>query len=95
MHPLVKAFIGIIILIVGAGLLVDEIFPVFNTGIKWFTNFKIVLTGIVPVFLILLGLFITWLEIDEWKIEKEIEKEEKEIEKEEKKKKGRKKKGRK
>jgi cell division protein FtsL len=43
-----------------------------------------VLNGAIPIFVILLGVFIVWLEWDEWKIERELAKEEKKLEKEKK-----------
>jgi hypothetical protein len=36
-----------------------------------------VLSGTIPAFVCLIGVFITWLEYDEWKIERELAKEEK------------------
>ena len=35
-----------------------------------------VLSGAIPTFVCLIGIFITWLEYDEWKIERELAKEE-------------------
>jgi flagellar biosynthesis component FlhA len=36
-----------------------------------------VLQGIIPPFVLVIGLFIIWLELDEWRIEKELKEEEK------------------
>ena len=92
MGVVAKIIAGIILVLIGLGLFVDSVYPLSGTkgtfGIDWLGNFIIVLTGTIPIFLILIGLFIVWLEIDELKIQKEFE----EIEKEEKKKKAKKKK---
>ena len=78
MHAAAKAIIGIIILLIGLGLFVDSAYNNALTGIEihWLENFIIVLTGIIPIFLILVGLFIIWLEVDELKAEKEFKLEE-------------------
>ena len=39
-------------------------------------DFLVVLNGAIPPLVFLLGVFIVWLEIDEWRIERELEKEE-------------------
>jgi large-conductance mechanosensitive channel len=87
MHPAAKVIIGLILIIIGLGLFVDEISPIVGTGIAWVTNFLVVLSGVIPIFLILIGLFIVWLEIDELKTQKELKEEEKPKEKEHKEKK--------
>ncbi|MEM5813401.1 MAG: hypothetical protein QXU71_03515 [Candidatus Aenigmatarchaeota archaeon] len=92
MHPLVKAFAGIIIAIAGIYYIFQGIpFLAIGPAIE---HVKIVLNGMIPVMAIFLGAFIAWLYYDEWKIENELRKElEKEKEsKEEEKKKARKKK---
>ena len=77
MHPALKILLGFVFIAVGLGLFVDSIMPNPVTGVQWVTNFIIVLTGIIPPFLILIGLFVVWLEIDELKVQKEIDEEEK------------------
>jgi hypothetical protein len=78
MHAAVKVIIGIIILVIGLGLFVDSAYSNTITGVEihWLENFVIVLTGIIPIFLILVGLFVIWLEVDELKAEKEFKLEE-------------------
>ena len=76
MNSGLKILLGLIFILIGLGLFVDEIFPFIGIGIKWLSNFIIVITGIIPPFLIILGLFIVWLEIDEIKAEKELKEEE-------------------
>ncbi len=78
MHAAVKVIIGIIILVIGLGFFVDSAYNNAITGVEihWLENFVIVLTGIIPIFLILLGLFVIWLEVDELKAEKEFKVEE-------------------
>jgi hypothetical protein len=77
MHPALKVLLGFVFIAIGLGLFVDSIMPASITGIQWVSNFIIVLTGIIPPFLILIGLFVVWLEIDELKVQKEIKEEEK------------------
>ena len=78
MHAAVKVIIGIVLLLIGLGLFVDSVYDNAITGIpiNWLENFVIVLTGIIPIFLILIGLFVIWLEVDELKAEKEFKLEE-------------------
>ncbi len=77
MHAAVKIIIGLILILIGLGLFVDSVYPIFgSTGFfpgDWLKNFVVVLTGVIPIFLILLGLFIVWLEADELKTSKEFE----------------------
>ena len=85
MHPLGKMLIGIILLLVPLGLYayeytVGSVHPRLNLLSSLWT----VIQGIIPPFLMLIGLFVIWLELDEWRIEKELKAEE---EKEKKKKK--------
>ncbi|MBI4020384.1 MAG: hypothetical protein HY367_03560 [Candidatus Aenigmarchaeota archaeon] len=76
-----KVLIGLILLVIGLGLFVNSVIPepwaVGRLGRFWLDNFLVVLTGIIPIFLIVVGLFIIWLEIDEMKTEKELAIEEK------------------
>jgi len=74
-----KILLGLIIILVGFGLFMDS--PSLGlwdsvTGIEWLSNFIIVVTGLIPAILILLGVFIVWLEADELKAEKEMKTEE-------------------
>jgi hypothetical protein len=81
MHAAVKVLLGLILIAIGLGLFVDSIAPILGTANyipnDWLYNFLIVLTGFIPPFLILIGLFVVWLEIDEIKAEREIRAEEK------------------
>jgi len=74
LHPIVKILIGVV-LIVGSlvALIKDE------WGLR--AALLTVIKGVVPAFLILVGIFIVWLEIDEIKIEKELAREEKKAKK--------------
>lgn len=85
MHAAVKVIIGLIFILIGLGLFVDSVYPIMGTtgtfGIDWLNNFIVVLTGVIPIFLIIIGLFVVWLEIDEIKMNKELEMEEKKIKK--------------
>jgi hypothetical protein len=87
MHAAVKVLLGLILIGIGLGLFVDSVTPILGTSNlipgDWLSNFLVVLTGFIPAFLILIGLFVVWLEIDEIKAEREIRAEEhKEKEKE-------------
>ena len=87
MNAALKLLIGLVLIALGLGLLIDSVIPIIGVvgtfGIDWFANLITVVTGILPAFFILLGLFVVWLEVDEMKAEKELKKEE-EKEKEEK-----------
>ncbi|HDD45947.1 MAG TPA: hypothetical protein ENG42_00580 [Candidatus Aenigmarchaeota archaeon] len=73
-----KIIIGIILLVVGLFLYADSVglFWTPVTGIDWLGNLIVIVSGSIPAFLILIGLFIVWLELDELKMEKELEEEE-------------------
>ena len=84
MHPAIKMLIGIVLLVVPLGLyayefMYGEQFYIPGTSVRLYLlkSFWTVLQGIIPPFLILIGLFIIWLELDEWRIEKELKAEEK------------------
>lgn len=82
MHPLVKLLIGVILLIVPLGLYVYEFmygqqFSIYGINIYLLKSLWTVLQGMIPPFLIVIGLFIIWLELDEWRIERELKLEEK------------------
>jgi chromate transport protein ChrA len=66
------------------GVFADSVYPVIPDNmplglgnVDWLGAFIAVVQGVVPIMLILIGLFIIWLETDELKAEKEIKKEEK------------------
>ena len=66
-----KVLGGLILIIIGLYLFATET-HVAGYTIQWLKNFGITLTGIIPIFLILAGLFVAWLEIDEIKTQKEL-----------------------
>ncbi len=79
MHPAGKIIIGLIFLVIGLGLFANGIIPGLNItwlGTYWLNTFIAVLQGVIPILLILLGLFVVWLEVDELKAQKELTKEE-------------------
>ena len=79
MHPAAKIVIGLILLVIGLVLFANGVIPGFSIawlGTFWLNTFIAVLQGIVPILLIILGLFIVWLEVDELKAQKELSKEE-------------------
>lgn len=83
MHPAGKIIIGLILIIIGLGLFVDSVVPLSGVAgttiggivINWFDNFIVVLTGAIPILLIIIGLFVVWLEADELKSRKELQQE--------------------
>ena len=87
MHAAGKILIGLIVVAIGLFLFIDSVYPIVGTNDwipgEWLSNFLIVLTGVIPIFLILVGLFVVWLEVDELKAQKELKREEKEEKKEE------------
>ena len=77
MNAAIKIIVGLVLILVGLGLFVDELTPIVSQykgipTIMWLTNFIIVVTGVIPIFLILVGLFVVWLEADELKASKEL-----------------------
>ncbi|MBS3052664.1 MAG: hypothetical protein J4428_04830 [Candidatus Aenigmarchaeota archaeon] len=89
MNPLVKVFIGLVLLVLPLALYVNEFMKqgmnAFN-GTGLLGSLWLVIRGTVPPFVALIGLFIVWLELDEWRIEKELKAEEEKAKKKEKKK---------
>ena len=80
MHAAIKVLLGLVLIGIGLGLFVDSVYPTLDlpviSNIDWLGNFVILLTGFIPAFFIIIGLFVVWLEIDEVKAEKEIRAEE-------------------
>lgn len=79
MHAAAKVIIGLILLVIGLGLLANGVlFEDIGIGGRiWFNSFITVIIGVIPPLLILIGLFVIWLELDEIKAEKELKAEEK------------------
>ncbi len=71
MHPAGKLITGLILIAIGLGLFLDEVSP-WLIGYQWITAFVTVVAGIIPILLILVGLFVVWLEIDEMRAQKEL-----------------------
>jgi len=69
MHPAGKIILGLVLIVVGLGLFADEVSP-WLLGYPWITAFVTVLAGVIPVLLVLVGLFIVWLEMDELKAQR-------------------------
>lgn len=86
MNSLVKIFLGLILLIAPLVLYAYEFlyhtnFTIMGIELNLLGSLWIVIQGIVPPILMLVGLFIIWLELDEWRIERELKPEEKKEEK--------------
>lgn len=71
MHPIIKVLIGAILLIGSIGYIYSNYDPL-GVGVGALRAFYIVLNGLLPPFIALLGLFIMWLELDELRIEREL-----------------------
>jgi len=67
LHPIGKLIIGVIMIVGSAA-------AILNYPTLW-QSLKTVVLGVVPAAVLLLGIFIVWLELDELKIEKELKKE--------------------
>lgn len=85
MHPLIKVLIGLVLLVAPLALYAYDFMKVSPIQITLLgktikltplASLWTVLQGSVPPFVALIGLFIVWLELDEWRIEKELKKEE-------------------
>jgi len=75
MGATVKLIVGLVLLVIGLLLFADSLgLHAFPGNVNWWGNFLTVLTGVVPILLILLGLFVIWLEMDEMKAGKELKK---------------------
>ena len=73
MHPAAGIVLGIVLVVVGLGLFfMPQLQP---WGVQWFwvQSLVTVLTGMIPAFLILIGVFLVWLQADELKSSKELE----------------------
>jgi hypothetical protein len=77
MQPIAKIVIGII-LVIGSLYYLAFGLPDFKVKPAW-PDLILLLNGAIPLFILLIGIFIIWLEWDEWKIEKELAKEEKKV----------------
>ena len=82
MNPLVKVFLGVILLVAPLALYAYEFlyhtnFTIMGIELNLLGSLWVMIQGIVPLGLMLVGLFIVWLELDEWRIEKELKSEEK------------------
>ena len=75
MHPIVKILLAIILIAGSIWWLLQGSEQYINRN--GLSDLKTVLNGAVPPMVFLLGLFILWLEWDEWKIERELASEEK------------------
>ncbi|MEM5792837.1 MAG: hypothetical protein QXY45_00550 [Candidatus Aenigmatarchaeota archaeon] len=92
MNTMVKLLIGVVLLVLPLGMYVYELINGVGNGITlpiigrihMWKSLAILLVGSVPGFVMLIGLFVVWLELDEMRIERELKKEEEKEEKEEK-----------
>jgi len=75
LHPIVKILLAIILIAGSIWWLLQGSEQYINRN--GLSDLKTVLNGAVPPMVFLLGLFILWLEWDEWKIERELASEEK------------------
>jgi len=73
MNPLAKALIGVILILASLYYIASGIPGYLKPALS---DVLVVLNGSIPILVLLLGVFIVWLEWDEWKIEQELKKEE-------------------
>jgi len=73
MHPIIKALMGVVLIVVSVYYLAKGIPGILKPA--W-PDMLVVLNGAVPLFVLLLGVLIVLVEWDEWKIEQELKKEE-------------------
>ncbi len=84
MNTIIKLLVGVLLLVVPLGMYAYEFMngmkgvPLpFKLGtVKLWESLITLIVGALPPFVMLIGLFIVWLELDEWRIEKELKKEE-------------------
>lgn len=84
MNTLIKLLVGVLLLVIPLGMYAYEFMngmkgvPLpFKLGtVKLWESLVTLLVGSIPPFVMLIGLFVVWLELDEWRIEKELKKEE-------------------
>ena len=78
MNALFKLLIGVVLLVVPLGMYAYELMNGLGGvfGLNLLQSLGILLQGSVPLFVMLIGLFVVWLELDELKMEKELKKEE-------------------
>lgn len=82
-----KLLVGVLLLVAPLGLYAYELMGgEIGLGVHMWRSLGTVIQGTVPPLLMLIGLFVVWLELDEWKIEKELRVEEERAEEEAKKK---------
>ena len=78
MHPIGKIIIGVILVLAPIWYIWIE--PLnkgpYNLGLDPKRDLATVVNGIVPILVILVGLFMIWLEMDELRIERELKAEE-------------------
>jgi len=81
MGAFAKLLVGLVLLVVPLALYAHDFVTEGSVyGIQPLQSLWIVLQGTVPPFLMLIGLFVVWLELDELRIEKELKTEEEEQE---------------
>ena len=84
MHPAVGIVVGIVLVVVGLALF---FVPQLQPQPWWWVNQLVtVIAGMIPAFLILIGVFLVWLQADELKSKEPEEEEEKPVQKKPKKK---------
>jgi hypothetical protein len=74
LHPVGKIFIGVLLLLGSAAYVCGG--PGVSGRWAW-ADFLVVLNGMIPPLVFLIGLFVVWLELDELRIERELAAEEK------------------
>lgn len=82
MGPLIKILIGALLLIVPLALYAYDfvtpgpVIQVWKVQLNPLASLWTLIQGGIPPFVMLIGLFVVWLELDEWRIEQELKREE-------------------
>ncbi|MEM7825244.1 MAG: hypothetical protein QW412_00085 [Candidatus Aenigmatarchaeota archaeon] len=76
MSPILKILFGMVLIAISIYYIIEGIPGYFEPGLPALLT---VIKGIVPLGVLLLGIFIVWLEWDELRIEKELKAEEEKI----------------
>jgi len=87
MNTMAKMLLGILLIVIPLSMYLYEVYNdnlvVMGIEFNFWGSLWTVIQGTIPPMLVLLGLFIVWLELDEWKLNKELESEDEEESEEE------------
>jgi len=73
MNAAVGIILGLVLIVVALALFFVPQLQPFGVAWFWVSSLVTVVTGVIPVFLLLIGIFVVWLQADELKSKKEFE----------------------